>query len=216
MDTDFARQQMVEQQVRAWEVLDPGVLQVLKDVPREQFVPTGYEALAFADTAIPIGHGEEMMTPTLEGRVLQALNPGNGDQVLEIGTGTGFLAACFARLAGSVTSIDIHEDFLEHARVNLEDTGIDDVSLLTMDATQQLPDEKFDIVAVTGSVREFDPRFVEVLAPGGRLFVVVGKGPAMDTRLVTKIDDKAWESESLFETTLKPLADARQQPEFLF
>jgi len=216
MDTDFARQQMVEQQVRAWDVLDPDVLQVLKDVPREQFVPTGYEALAFADTAIPIGHGEEMMTPTLEGRVLQALNPGSGDKVLEIGTGTGFLAACFARLADSVTSIDIHEDFLEHARVNLEDTGIGDVNLLTMDATQELPDEKFDIVAVTGSVREFDPRFVEALAPGGRLFVVVGKAPAMEARLVTKTEDKEWESESLFETNLKPLTDARQQPEFLF
>jgi protein-L-isoaspartate(D-aspartate) O-methyltransferase len=216
MDTDFARQQMVEQQVRAWEVLDPDVLQVLKDVPREQFVPTGYEALAFADTAIPIGHGEEMMTPTLEGRVLQALNPGSSDKVLEIGTGTGFLAACFARLVDSVTSIDIHEDFLEHARVNLEDTGIGYVNLLTMDASQELPDEKFDIVAVTASVREFDPRFVEVLAPGGRLFVVVGKGPAMEARLVTKTDDKEWESESLFETTLKPLTDARRQPEFLF
>ena len=159
MDTDFARQQMVDQQVRAWEVLDPGVLQVLKDVPREQFVPTGYEALAFADTAIPIGHGEEMMTPTLEGRVLQALNPGSGDKILEVGTGTGFLAACFARLAASVTSIDIHEDLLERARVNLEDTGIDNVSLHKRHAPKDLPNEKNQHEPVSGSFMHIDKRF---------------------------------------------------------
>jgi protein-L-isoaspartate(D-aspartate) O-methyltransferase len=216
MDTDFARQQMVEQQVRAWDVLHPDILQVLKDVPREQFVPTGYEALAFADTEIPIGHGQAMMTPTLEGRVLQALGPRGDDKVLEIGTGTGFLAACLARLAGPVTSIDINEDFLESARVNLDDSGIGDVTLLAMDATQALPDETFDVVAVTGSIEEFDPRFVELLAPGGRLFVVVGKGPAMDARLVTRTGDNDWESESLFETVLAPLIDTRRRPEFLF
>jgi protein-L-isoaspartate(D-aspartate) O-methyltransferase len=118
MDTDFARQQMVEQQVRAWEVLDPDVLQVLKDIPREQFVPTGFESLAFADTEIPIAHGQSMMTPTLEGRVLQALDPGPGDTILEVGTGTGFLAGCLARLAADVTSIDIHADFTAMARAN--------------------------------------------------------------------------------------------------
>jgi protein-L-isoaspartate(D-aspartate) O-methyltransferase len=216
MDTDFARRQMVEQQVRAWDVLHPDILRVLADVPREQFVPTGFEALAFADTEIPIGHGQAMMTPTLEGRVLQALVPQPDDTVLEIGTGTGFLTACLARLAGAVTSIDIHEGFLESARVNLEDTGISDVALVAMDATQDLPDKKFDIVAVTASVEEFDPRFVEALAPGGRLFIVVGKGPAMDARLITKTGDNHWNSESLFETTLAPLIDSGRRPEFLF
>jgi protein-L-isoaspartate(D-aspartate) O-methyltransferase len=126
------------------------------------------------------------------------------------------LAACLARLAGPVTSIDINEDFLESARVNLDDSGIGDVTLLAMDATQALPDETFDVVAVTGSIEEFDPRFVELLAPGGRLFVVVGKGPAMDARLVTRTGDNDWESESLFETVLAPLIDTRRRPEFLF
>ena len=216
MDTDFARQQMVEQQVRAWEVLHPDILRVLKDIPREQFVPTGCEALAFADTEIPIGRGQSMMTPTLEGRVLQALDPQAGDKVLEIGTGTGFLSACFRRLAAHVTSVDIHEDFLETAKVNLEDSGISDVSLLAMDATRELPDETFDVIAVTASVEEFDPRYLGVLAPGGRLFIVVGKAPAMEARLVTKTGDKDWETESLFETQLAPLVDANRRSEFLF
>ena len=216
MDTNFARQQMVEQQVRAWDVLDPDILRVLTDVPREQFVPTGYEAFAFADTAIPIGHGESMMTPTIEGRVLQALAPQDGESVLEVGTGTGFLAACLARLAGKVTSIDIHDDFLEHAKVNLVDSGVGDVTLLHMDATRELPEGEFDVIAVTASVAEFDPRFVAALAPGGRLFVVVGKAPAMDARLVTKTSDNEWQSKSLFETVLRPLSDPGRKPEFLF
>jgi len=216
MDTDFARQQMVDQQVRAWDVLHPDVLQVLKTVPREQFVPTGYEALAFADTEIPIGHGEFMMTPTLEGRLLQALKPTSSDKVLEIGTGSGFLAACLARLSDNVTSVDIYDEFLEAAKVNLEDSGISNVTLLSMDATQELPDEKFDVVAVTGSIEDFDPRFVEALNPGGRLFVVVGSGPAMDARLITRTGDNDWQSESLFETVLAALVNGSKPPQFLF
>jgi protein-L-isoaspartate(D-aspartate) O-methyltransferase len=216
MDTDFARQQMVDQQVRAWDVLHPDVLRVLRNIPREQFVPTGYEALAFADTEIPIGHSQFMMTPTLEGRVLQALKPTSTDNVLEIGTGSGFLAACLARLSDSVTSVDIHDDFLESAKVNLEDSGISNVKLLSMDATQKLPDEKFDVVAITGSIEDFDPRFVEALKPSGRLFVVVGTGPAMDARLVTRTGDNDWQSESLFETVLAPLVNGSKPPQFLF
>lgn len=216
MDTDFARQQMVEQQARAWDVLDPDVLRVLKEIPREQFVPTGFESLAFADTAIPIGHGQSMMTPTLEGRVLQALGCGPGDRVLEIGTGSGFLAACLARLSGDVTSIDIFKDFTESARVNLEDSGIADVTLLTMDGTRELPDGTFDAIAVTGSIETFDPRLVDALNPGGRLFVVVGNSPAMDARLVTRTREREWESRSLFETVLTPLVNGTRPPRFSF
>lgn len=216
MDINFARQQMVRQQVRAWDVLDDDVLDVLAKVPREQFVPAGYEALAFADTEIPIGHGQAMMTPTIEGRVLQALDPSPTDEVLEIGTGTGFLAACLARLAGSVTSIDIHEDFLDTARANLEDSGLGDVELLCMDATAELPERQFDAIAVTGSIEVFDPRFVMALKPGGRLFVVVGKSPAMDALLVSRSGEDGWETRSLFETDLAPLVNGRLPPQFLF
>ena len=216
MDTDFARQQMVDQQVRAWQVLDEKVLEVLAEIPREQFVPTGFESLAFADTEIPIGHGQSMMTPTIEGRVLQSLTPAPGDSALEIGTGTGFLAACLARLAGNVTSVDIHDDFLETARANLEDSGISGVTLLAMDAMRELPAGKFDVIAVTGSVEELDSRLTEALAPGGRMFVVVGKAPAMDARLVTRLGDNEWQSRSLFETVLKPLTNGTAPPPFLF
>ena len=216
MDVNFARQQMVRQQVRAFDVLSDDVLDVLSTVPREQFVPPGYEALAFADTEIPIGHGQAMMTPTVEGRLLQALAPAATDDVLEIGTGTGFLAACLARLAGHVTSIDIHDDFLKTAQANLEDSGITDVELLGMDATADLPERQFDAIAVTGSIEIFDPRFVMALKPGGRLFVVVGNPPAMDALLVTRSGDDGWESQSLFETDLRPLVNGRLPPQFLF
>ena len=216
MKTDFARQQMVDQQVRAWDVLSSDILQALMTVPREQFVPVGYEALAFADTEIPIGHGELMMTPTLEGRLLQALELKSTDSVLEIGTGTGFVTACLAQLAGEVMSVDIHEDFLQAAAANLEDSGTRDVGLLAMDATTELPDAQYDAIAVTGSIQSFDPRFVMSLKPGGRLFVIVGDAPAMDARLVTRTGDNEWKTDSLFETSLKPLVNGNLPPQFSF
>lgn len=216
MNSDYARQQMVEQQVRAWDVLDPDVLEVLKQVPREQFVPPGYEAMAFADTEIPIGRGQTMMTPTIEGRVLQALLPRADERILEVGTGTGFLAACLARLSASVTSVDIFADFLKTAAANLEDTGVKNVELLEMDAMQALPDGEFDAIAVTGSIESFDPRFVMALKPLGRLFIVVGRFPVMDARLVTRTGDNEWQSETLFETALTPLINGSLPPQFSF
>jgi protein-L-isoaspartate(D-aspartate) O-methyltransferase len=216
MKTEFARQQMVEQQVRAWDVLHPDILEVLRNVPREQFVPAGYENLAFADTEIPIGHGQSMMTPTIEGRVLQALDLTTADEVLEIGTGSGFLAACLARLSAAVTSIDIHKEFLQSAAVNMEDSGINNVELLEMDATKDLPDGMYDAIAVTGSIQTFDPRYVMALKPGGRLFVVVGDAPAMDARIIKRTGDNDWQSESLFETDLAPLVNGSLPPQFLF
>ena len=216
MKTDFARQQMVDQQVRAWDVLNSDILQALMTVPREQFVPVGYEALAFADTEIPIGHGESMMTPTLEGRLLQALKLESNDSVLEIGTGSGFVTACLAQLAGEITSVDIHEDFLKTAAANLENSGGREIDLLAMDATKELPDAQYDAIAVTGSIQTFDPRFVMALKPGGRLFVVVGDTPAMDARLVTRTGDNEWETDSLFETSLKPLVNGKLPPQFSF
>lgn len=216
MNTNFARQQMVDQQVRAWDVLDKRILDVMLEVPREQFVPSGYEWLAFADTQIPIGHGEAMMTPTVEGRLLQALAVSEGERVLEVGTGTGFVTACLARLGGQVTSIDIHDDFLQTATANLEDSGCGSVELLNMDATQQLPEELFDVIAITGSVEAFDPRWVMALQPGGRLFIVVGKAPVMEAKRITRSGETDWETENLFETVLAPLRNATLPQQFLF
>ena len=189
MNKDFARQQMINQQVRAWDVFDLKVLNGMKEMPRERFVPTGFEALAFAETEIPIGHGEMMMTPTLEGHVLQALGLVGGERVLEIGTGSAYLTACLATLSAHVTSIDVHEDFLDSARQRLTDCDIDNVDLARMDGTQELPTGTFDAIAVTGSIQSFDQRLVDALNPGGRLFVVVGDAPAMSAMRVTRFDE---------------------------
>lgn len=207
---------MVEQQVRAWDVFDPDVLDVLSSVPREQFVPAGFESLAFADTEIPLGHGESMMTPTVEGRLLQALDLDGTESVLEVGTGSGFLCACLARLADTVVSIDIHDDFLERAAGKLDDTRTANVELLNMDATVQIPDRKFDAIAVTGSMERFEPRFVEALNPGGRLFIIIGKAPTMEARIIEKTADSDWQSEAIFETVLKPLVNGALPAQFSF
>jgi protein-L-isoaspartate(D-aspartate) O-methyltransferase len=216
MNTDYARLQMVNQQVRGWNVYSEDVLGMLRKLPRENFVPQGYEALAFAEHEIPLGHGEYMMTPTIEGRVLQALQLRGDENVLEIGTGSGFLTACLAKLAAHVTSIDIHGDFVTGAGRKLEQEGIDNVTLLHMDAMQALPDGSFDAIAVTGSVQRFDPRFVEALSERGRLFIVVGKAPAMEAKLVERTDARDWHTVSLFETNLKPLVHGALPPQFIF
>ena len=216
MNIDFARQQMIDQQVRAWTVLDPAVLGALSTVPREEFVPRPYESMAFADTEIPLGHGEFMMTPTVEGRVLQALELDTNDDVLEIGTGSGFLTACLATLSGTVTSIDIHEDFVRSAARKLADAGLDNIETRTMDATRELPGDRYDAIAVTGSIETFDPRLANALRPGGRLFVVVGSPPVMEARLVRRVGESDWSTEDLFETTLGPLVHGTLPPQFVF
>jgi len=216
MNTDFARQQMIKQQVRAWEVLDENVLDLLQEVQRELFVPEGFEALAFADTEIPIGHGERMMTPTIEGRVLQALMLAGGEDVLEIGTGSGFLTACLAEMSTHVTSIDIHQDFLDDAQLRLTHSGIENVDLLKMDGTIELPEGSFDAIAVTGSMQTLDERLVAALNPGGRLFIVVGDAPAMSAIRVTRIDEDEWQSDTLFETDLAALCNGVLPPQFSF
>lgn len=216
MNIDYARRQMVNQQVRGWNVYDEDVLGVLQEMPRERFVPAEYASIAFADMEIPLGHGQHMMTPTLEGRVLQALGLQGNERVLEIGTGSGFLTACLARLSRHVTSVDIFEDFLETAETQLAHAGLSNVELLPMNAMQALPDGQFDAIAVTGSLQSFDPRFVDALSPDGRLFVVVGDAPAMEAKLVERTEQHEWQSISLFETTLAPLADGTKPPQFSF
>lgn len=216
MNIDFARLQMVNQQVRGWNVYDEDVLATLRELPRERFVPAEYEALAFADIEIAIGHQQYMMTPTVEGRVLQALGLGGDERVLEVGTGSGFLTACLASLAADVTSIDIYDDFLQNAAENLDACGISNVELLQMNAMQELPQGGFDAIAVTGSLQSFDPRFVEALNPQGKLFVVIGDAPAMEAKLVERIEENDWQTVSLFETALSPLVDGASPPQFSF
>ena len=216
MNTDYARLQMVNQQVRGWNVYDERVLAMLRELPREHFVPDGFESLAFADLAIPLGHGEHMMTPTIEGRVLQALGLQGGETVLEIGTGSAFMTACLAKLSAQVTSVDIYDDFIESARRKFEAEGIENVKLMQMDATQELPAGEFDAIAVTGSIQAFDPRYVEALAPNGRLFMVVGEAPVMEAKLIERTNENDWHTISLFETDLPPLVHGALPPQFSF
>ena len=215
MNTDFARRQMVAQQVRVWDVFNQQVLNVLGSVAREQFVPAGCAAVAYADTEIPLAYGQVMLRPIIEGRLLQALDLDAGDQVLEIGTGTGYLTACLARLSASVSSIDIHEDFVAAARRNLETAEISNASVTCMDAMAELPDGKFDAIAVTGSVPRIDERFVNALKPGGRLFLVVGESPLMSALLIVRGDDGP-QQQNLFETDIPALENIAEESVFFF
>ena len=213
---DAARRQMIDQQVRTWEVLDPRVLETLAAVPREHFVPEAYRGVAFADTPIPIGHGEFMLQPKIEGRILQALGLERGERVLEIGTGTGFFAACIEYLTGDVESIEIHAELADGAARTLARLGVTRVRVACADAMNHGFDPHYQAIAVTGSLPAYDPRFERALAIGGRLFVVVGEPPVMEARLITRTAVDAWLCEALFETCIEPLRNAPSAVRFHF
>ena len=216
MNIEIARRQMIEQQVRAWEVLDDRVLGVLAQVRRELFAPEAYRELAFADTEIPLGHGQHMLAPKVEGRFLQALELNAGDTVLEIGTGSGFFAACLARLAGTVRSLEIFADLSARAQENLRASGIGGVQVETRDAMTLDDSQRYAAIAVTGSLPLYDRRFERALEVGGRMIVVVGEPPVMEARLVRRASETQWVYESLFETVIEPLVNAPRPPHFLF
>ncbi len=217
MNVEQARFNMVEQQIRPWEVLDPGVLGLLFEVKRERFVPEAHRDLAFADLEIPLGHGEAMWAPKLEARVLQELAVGAGDSVYEVGTGSGYLTALLARLAREVVSAEIHPDLLERARANLRAAGASNVTLLEGDSARApLGESAFDVIVLTGSVPVLPQAFVGRLKPGGRLFAVTGDAPMMRATLLRRPARGAPESVALFETLLKPLVNAEQPARFRF
>ena len=215
MNLEAARAQMLGQQIRAWEVLDERVLHALRETPRERFVPEDYRDLAFADTEIPLAHGQAMLAPKIEGRLLQALQIEPIDEVLEIGTGTGFLTACLARLARRVRSVDIFPDFVDSARARVAAEGRGNVELETADALQLELPGRFDAVAVTASLPVLDDTFVRMLKPRGRLFVVVGRAPVMEARVITLQPSGDTTSQSLFETVLTPLINAERPEPFV-
>ncbi|HXH04710.1 MAG TPA: protein-L-isoaspartate O-methyltransferase [Candidatus Competibacteraceae bacterium] len=211
-----ARFNMIEQQIRPWEVLDQRVLDVLATVPREDFVPAQYRNLAFADVRIPLGHGQVMMNPNVEGRMLQALAIQPEDRVLEVGTGSGFITACLARLGVSVLSVDIFEDFTRAAQDKLKRHGIDNARLVTGNAARDWGSQRYDVIALTGSLPMLPRSWYERLAIGGRLFAIVGQAPVMEAVLITRSGEQEWQRQSLFDTELPPLLESLKPAEFVF
>jgi protein-L-isoaspartate(D-aspartate) O-methyltransferase len=217
-----AREQMIEHQVRAWEVLDARVLSILRAVPREKFVPASQSYLAFADTLVPLPCGQHMLRPNVVGRLLQALELTATDRVLEIGAGSGFVTACLAAAASEVKSLELFAELADLARSNLAATGVRNAEVITADALQDGSqagigaNARFHAIAVTGSLPVYDDRFQRQLEIGGRLFVVVGDAPVMEARLIRRVSEDGWVTESLFETVVAPLQNARRTPGFAF
>lgn len=217
MDIEQARFNMVEQQIRPWEVLDQEVLDLLFAFHREDFVPEAHRALAFVDMELPLGHGETMWTPKLEARVVQELAIAPTDRVLEIGTGSGYLTALLARRAASVVSVELHPDLQQHAAARLAAHGVSNVELRLGDGARDWVDEAgFDVIVLTGSTPVLSDSFKRRLHVGGRLFAVVGEAPVMHAQLVTCTAPGAYRSLTLFETCIAPLANAPQPEAFVF
>jgi protein-L-isoaspartate(D-aspartate) O-methyltransferase len=217
MDFERARFNMVEQQIRPWEVLDQKVLDLLFRVRREEYVPDAYRTLAFADMEIPLGHGEKMLAPKLEARMLQALSLTDTDRILEIGTGSGYMTALLASMCAHVYSVEIIPEFSASAAARLRAHDIHNVTLEVGDAArgwdQHAP---YDAIVLTGSVPVLPEAFQRSLNPGGRLVAVVGEPPVMEARLVTCVSSGVYNSAGLFETCIDPLRNALQPEKFVF
>lgn len=216
MDIEAARQQMVDQQVRAWDVLDPRVLDALTRVPRERFVPAAYRELAFADAPIPLAEGQSMLAPKIDGRILQACDIAPGDTVIEVGTGSGFLAACLATLGGEVQTLESRPALVEFATHNLRSAGFPAVMVRGCDATSWQPAAPVDVVVLGASLPVYDARYQEWLKPGGRLFVAVGSAPPMTAQLITRVSHSGFARTELFETMIDPLSNAARPSAFVF
>jgi protein-L-isoaspartate(D-aspartate) O-methyltransferase len=223
MDVERTRFNMVEQQIRPWEVLDTKVLDLLYKVRRENYVPDTHKALAFADLEIPIGHGETMLSPKLEARMLQELAVNPEDRILEIGTGSGYMTALLASQGAHVYSVDIVAEFTQTAGARLAQQGIHNVTLETGDAARGWDKHgPYDVIVLTGSTPVLSDAFQQNLNAGGRLFAVVGVAPAMEAQLTTceglgnSGNAGACGTVSLFETVIPALRNAPQHARFVF
>jgi protein-L-isoaspartate(D-aspartate) O-methyltransferase len=216
MDIEQARFNMVEQQIRTWDVLDQDVLDLLFSVRREEFVPAAYRQLAFADLEIPLGDGEKMWTPKMEARVLQELDLAGGEAVLEIGTGSGYFTALLASRKAFVTSVEINPRLAAEARGRLARAGIGGVELAVGDGAQGFGSEHYDVIVLTGSTPIVPEGLAGQLKPGGRLFAVVGDAPVMTARLLRSVAPGVVTATDLFETVILPLNNAAQPVRFLF
>jgi len=217
MNLDRARLNMVEQQIRTWDVLDQAVLDLMESVPRDAFVPPAYRSLAYADTAVPLGFSQTMLPPRIEARMLQALAPKRHELALEVGTGSGFTTALLAHLAGRVHSVEIHPPLLDEAQSKLAERGLTNLSLHRGDASGGWPGAApYDVMAITGSMPVYDQALQQQLKPGGRLFVIVGEAPVMEATLITRTGENQWHRECLFETVVPALQNCPQPQRFVF
>lgn len=217
MDFEKARFNMVEQQIRPWDVLDDTVLGLLFKVKREDYVPATYRALAFTDMEIPLGHGQSMWTPKLEARLVQELRLKPTDKVLEVGTGSGYVTALMASLAKHVHSVEISPEFKAEAEAKLNAHGFDNVTLETGDAVRGWPiHAPYDAILLTGSVPELPEELIGQLSTGGRLIAIVGEAPVMQARLVRLIEPGVVDARTLFETVVAPLQNAPVPERFVF
>jgi protein-L-isoaspartate(D-aspartate) O-methyltransferase len=221
MNPDQARFNMVEQQIRPWNVLDPAVLNLLFEVKREDFVPEAYRGLAFMDLEIPLGHGEVMMSPKLEARILQEVDPQPHESVLEVGTGNGYLTALLAKRAAQVTSIELHDDFWHRAATNLERAGIRNVQLKVGDAARTpapflAAADRFDVIVIGGGLCSMPEDYLARLNPGGRALAILGEAPLMKATLFTRPPKGASVARELFETVLPTLVNAAPANRFKF
>ncbi len=211
-----ARFNMIEQQIRPWDVADVEVLQLLSVVKREQFVPAGRQSLAFMDLEIPLGCGAAMWQPKLEARVLHELKIKSNERVLEVGTGSGYLTALLSRLAAQVASVEIVPELSAQAAHNLAAQDFENVQLEVGDASKGWGSAHYDVIVLTGSVPLIPQEFQQQLTVGGRLFAIVGDAPAMQAKLITRLANDVFESVTLFETNVQPLQNARQPQRFVF
>ncbi len=215
MNLNLARTVMLQQQLRAESVLDPRVLDTLATVPRENFVPPAYRGVAFADESIPLPCGQRMMTPVQEGLLLQALDIGPADRILEIGTGSGYLTACLARLGAQVTSIELFPELADAARTRLETQGVTNCEVVLGDIFE-MDTQRADVIAVTGSLPVSHSQFAEWLNVGGRLFQVVGQSLPMFAWRIERVADREHRRDRLFETAVPPLVHAPVPAAFAF
>jgi protein-L-isoaspartate(D-aspartate) O-methyltransferase len=216
MQTEFARTQMITQQIRAWDVLDERVLDAMRRTPREFFVPERYAEVAFADADIPLRAGQHMLAPKVVGRLLQALDAQPGMRALVVGSGSGFVPACLSAMGASVRAIEIHADLAGASRANLKRAGFGQVDVVTGDTFNLDMGKDYAVIAVCGALPLYDERFARALAVGGKLFVVVGEQLPQEALLVTRTAENAWSSSGLFETSVDPLENARRPEPFQF
>ena len=220
MDFEKARFNMVEQQVRPWDVLNPRVLDVISEIPRENFAPDEYKNLAYVDTRIPLGnykdHQCNMAKPIIEGRILQELDIQDEDLILEIGTGSGYLTACLAKLGRHVDTVDINEELTAMAEKNLQTLGIHNVNLTTGDASKTWEQKRnYDVIVISAAMTSIPDSYKKLLKPNGKMFVVTGEAPVMTAHLVTRTDANKWSVEDLFETSIEPMIQPVKQ-KFIF